>query len=55
MNILSANLNGLTKYFIGTEVEVTYYSRSQNKVLKTKINKRTVSSYLWVYLQFFII
>ena len=37
MNILSANLNGLTKYFIGTEVEVTYYSRSQNKVLKTKI------------------
>lgn len=37
MNILSALLNNLGDYMIGSEVEITYYSRKLNKVLTTKL------------------
>lgn len=37
MNILSSKLNSLTEYFIGTKVEITYYSRSQNKIISEEI------------------
>ncbi len=37
MNVLSSKLNTLTEYFIGSEVEITYYSRSQNKVVTETI------------------
>ena len=37
MNILSAKLNSLTEYFIGSEVQISYYSRSQNKIITETI------------------
>lgn len=41
MNIMSAKLNALTEYFIGTQVEITYYSRSQNKIVTESVTLQT--------------
>ena len=35
--ILSAKLNSLSDYFVGSVVEITYYSRSQNKIVTESI------------------
>ena len=35
--ILSAKLNSLSEYFVGSEVEIKYYSRSQNKIVSETI------------------
>ncbi len=37
MNVLSAKLNSLDDYLIGTTVEITYYSRSNNKIMTESI------------------
>ena len=37
LNILSAKLNSLTEYFIGSEVQISYYSRSQKEIITETI------------------
>ena len=41
MNILSSKLNSLTEYFIGTKVEITYYSRSLDQIVTEEITLKT--------------
>jgi len=37
MSTLSAMLNTLTDYKVGSSVKITYYDRSENKVVETNI------------------
>lgn len=41
MNILSSKLNSLTEYFVGTKVEITYYSRSLEKIVTEEITLKS--------------
>lgn len=43
MNILSSKLNSLTEYFVGSKVEIKYYSRTQNKIVTEEVTLKTTS------------